>query len=192
MRVNGVEVYGIIYKITNKINGKSYIGQTIQEDGFDIRYKNNLENNTHNERLKNEIHKYGIENFNICKVFDIAMNKQSLDELEDYYICLYDCIKNGYNNKRGNSHGKSNKYEVYKSKKYKEFRKGKNNPRAKKVICLTTGKIFDTTKQGGEFYNIDSSSITKCCKGKQKSRGKLEDGTKLVWSYFYETKEVVA
>lgn len=31
--------------------------------------------------------------------------------------------------------------------------------------------------------NADASHIIKCCKGKLKSSGKLEDGTKLQWSY---------
>lgn len=28
MKIGNIEVYGIIYKITNTINGKCYIGQT--------------------------------------------------------------------------------------------------------------------------------------------------------------------
>ena len=35
MDINELEVYGVIYKITNKINGKSNIGQTTQ--GYDKR-----------------------------------------------------------------------------------------------------------------------------------------------------------
>nr|DAX85667.1 MAG TPA: intron associated endonuclease [Caudoviricetes sp.] len=31
MKVGNLEVYGIIYKITNKVNGKVYIGQTAQK-----------------------------------------------------------------------------------------------------------------------------------------------------------------
>lgn len=36
MKIGNLNVYGVIYKITNKINDKVYIGQTI--DGFKVRY----------------------------------------------------------------------------------------------------------------------------------------------------------
>ena len=39
MKIGNLEVYGIIYKIENLVNGKVYIGQTIQ--GFDKRYSEN-------------------------------------------------------------------------------------------------------------------------------------------------------
>lgn len=58
----------------------------------------------------------------------------------------------------------------------------KNN--CKQVICLTTREIFDSIKQAKIKYNITSNSV--CCKGKQKSAGKLPDGTKLVWMYYDE------
>ncbi len=59
---------------------------------------------------------------------------------------------------------------------------GKNSPRAKAVICITTKRIFHTAKEGGEYYNCASSSIIRCCQGKLKSAGKLNE-TKLVWRY---------
>ena len=62
--------------------------------------------------------------------------------------------------------------------------KGKNNPIARKVICITTGKIFETIKEANEFYNINCSHISDCCKGKRNYCGKLKDGTKLVWEYY--------
>jgi group I intron endonuclease len=68
--------------------------------------------------------------------------------------------------------------------KISEAQMGKNNPMAKSVICITTNKVFYTLKDGADYYNIVcSSNITNCCKGKQKSAGKLPDGTKLVWRY---------
>lgn len=63
---------------------------------------------------------------------------------------------------------------------------GKNSPKAKKIICVSTNKIFDTIKSGADFYNLDTSSMTKCCKHKIKYSGKLSDGTKLVWKYYDE------
>jgi hypothetical protein len=38
MKLGNLKVYGIIYKIRNKINNKVYIGQTINKNGFDGRY----------------------------------------------------------------------------------------------------------------------------------------------------------
>lgn len=63
---------------------------------------------------------------------------------------------------------------------------GKNNPNAIKVICLNTLEVFDYIKQVTEKYNIDSSDITKCCKGKLKSCGKDINGNKLHWMYYDE------
>nr|DAL23982.1 MAG TPA_asm: hypothetical protein [Caudoviricetes sp.] len=56
---------------------------------------------------------------------------------------------------------------------------------SRKIICITTGKIFETIKEGAEFYNIKAKShISDCCNGKRKSCGELEDGTKLQWMYY--------
>lgn len=73
MKVGNLEVYGVIYKITNKVNGRCYIGQTIL--GFDRRYHYNLYKNTSNIHLKYAIEKYGFENFYVNKVFDVAFSK---------------------------------------------------------------------------------------------------------------------
>lgn len=61
---------------------------------------------------------------------------------------------------------------------------GKNNPNAKSVICITTMLVFNTLKEAGEFYNIDSKLISRCCNNKQNYCGKLKDGTKLIWMYY--------
>ena len=53
----------------------------------------------------------------------------------------------------------------------------------KKVICLTTGKVFLSSKNGVRYYNC-SNHIIDCCKGKRRSCGKLPDGTPLKWMYY--------
>ena len=88
-----------IYKLTNKINNKIYIGQTID---FDYRiYCHFNKNNTTGRKLKNAIKKYGKENFLIAIVesFDLSDDiKDMLNQREQYYLDLYKPFgKVGYN-----------------------------------------------------------------------------------------------
>lgn len=64
---------------------------------------------------------------------------------------------------------------------------GENNPYSKKVICITTGKIFDTIDEGAKYYNCDGSSISKCCKSDWKTCG-VFNNEKLIWMYLEEYK----
>jgi len=45
---------------------------------------------------------------------------------------------------------------------------GKKNPRARKVRCIETGRIFDTAKEAGEYYSLTPSNpgttIRRACK----------------------------
>lgn len=52
----------------------------------------------------------------------------------------------------------------------------------KKAICITTGIIFDKIVKAEKHYNIHG--IYACCNKKQKSAGKLPDGTPLQWMYY--------
>ena len=53
---------------------------------------------------------------------------------------------------------------------------------ARSVTCVTTGEMFDSVNRAAYYYNIHSSNIVQCCKGKLKHTGKL-DGTPLEWQY---------
>jgi len=107
MKTRNLKTYGIIYKITNLINNKIYIGQTVQEGGFDSRYHGNILN-THNIHLKRSILKYGNENFEIEKEFDVGYSQTELDNKEIYWINTYNTLDNryGYNKKEGGNNGK--------------------------------------------------------------------------------------
>lgn len=83
---------GIIYKITNKVNGKSYIGQTRYTIEFRWKQHQHKKDNTY---FHNAIHKYGIENFSI-EVLE-ECNIEDLNSREIYYIAKYDTFNNGYN-----------------------------------------------------------------------------------------------
>ena len=81
-----------IYKITNKLNGKSYIGQSIHcGKRFD-------EHNKGKQLIDEVIQTEGVENFN----FEILkeVDKKHLSYWEDYYIIKYDAMfPKGYNKK---------------------------------------------------------------------------------------------
>lgn len=95
---------GKIYKITNKINGKVYIGQTIQslKERFN-RHCSNYKDNHSNMSIKQAILKYGKENFTIELIEEIEQDK--LDEREIYWISIYNSYNKGYNCTKGGQNG---------------------------------------------------------------------------------------
>lgn len=75
-----------IYKITNKINGKSYIGQTTNYRRRFREHKKLGYGKEENKYLYNAIKKYGLENF----TFEVIENKTSnYNEKEKYWIKYY-------------------------------------------------------------------------------------------------------
>ncbi len=86
----------IIYKITNKINGKVYIGQTSRT--LNARWMQHIRNAKKGVKTKfyNALRKYGAENFTV-EVLCRAYSKEQLNDLEIYYIHKYDSINTGYN-----------------------------------------------------------------------------------------------
>jgi len=93
----------IIYKATNKINGKCYIGQTIQTLDNRIRGHKSEKKNT---AFKRAINKYSIDGFN-WKILYECSTQEELNKQEIYYINLYDTFKssNGYNSAPGGNCG---------------------------------------------------------------------------------------
>lgn len=82
-----------IYKITNLINNKVYIGQT--STSMKQRMSEHLRHNL--LPIDRALNKYGIENFEV-EVIDEANSKEELNQKEIYYIKKYNCIRpNGYN-----------------------------------------------------------------------------------------------
>lgn len=87
-----------IYKITNMINQKSYIGQSI-----DIERRWRSHRNTYNW-IKNyplylAFKKYGLNNFRFEILEECSFNE--LNNKEKYYISFYNSWKNGYNQTDG-------------------------------------------------------------------------------------------
>ena len=96
----------VIYLITNKINGKIYIGQTKNlKRRITDHFKKKSEKIISTSKLYKAIEKYGKDNFDI-KIID-KCTKNDVDEREIYWISYYDSTnsKIGYNITPGGNKG---------------------------------------------------------------------------------------
>lgn len=88
-------MYGYIYKTTNLVNGKIYVGQH-KSNCFDAKYYGS------GKILKQAISKFGIDSF-ICELIEWCETKEQIEEREIFWIAKYDsCNPNiGYNISEG-------------------------------------------------------------------------------------------
>lgn len=90
-----------IYKITNLINNKIYIGQS--KNIYRRWYSHRCDYKNKDLPLYNSIRKYGIDNFSFEIIEECQINQ--LSEKEDYWINHYNSyVPNGYNIKKAETH----------------------------------------------------------------------------------------
>ena len=139
----------IIYKITNQINNKIYIGQTVQE--LKERWSSHKYNFKSNQNifLYRAMRKYGIENFTIEEIGG-ANSQSELNYKEWLFIHNFNSLApNGYNLRDG---GRSNwSYSNMTLKKMSRSQKNRwkteKNPRSKTVINIKTGEQWVSAKE---------------------------------------------
>lgn len=86
-----------IYKITNLVNNKCYIGSTSDLNRRSIHHRSYLKKGiNHSVKLQNAFNKYGEENFKI-EVVKLIDDISLVREFEEFYINFFDSINNGYN-----------------------------------------------------------------------------------------------
>ena len=118
----------IIYKITNSINGKVYIGQTVQKNPKMRWYDHQAKARCGvNQPLFNAIRKYGVENFT-WEVVDQADSLEALNKLEEQYVEQYDSMNSGYNVRKA---GGNKLHNVTSIEKMKESQKKVHSRRRK-------------------------------------------------------------
>jgi hypothetical protein len=147
---------GYIYRIKNKIDNKTYIGQTTQD--LESRWKAHLKKRNNCRYLKSALNKYGVENFDfqlVCITFD-----NQLDDMEIKYIEQYNClVPNGYNIRLGGNSGKH--HEETKRKI------GASLLKNRKVIQFDIDgnrlKSFNSLTEAAKYVGCSPSSIGHCC-----------------------------
>ena len=148
---------GIIYTATNKVNGKVYVGQTIQSlKERKAQHKFDAKTRKFNSYFHNSIRKYGFGSFK-WEVVAETDNIDILNELEIFYITLYNSRnkKKGYNIKEGGLNGKHSEES---KKKMSEAHKGKTHS---KETCQKMGKARIGDKNPFYRHDLDDNEIIR-------------------------------
>lgn len=148
-----------IYKITNLINGKVYIGQTIST----IQKRFSKHCGGENQLISRAIKKYGVDNFKVEEI-DRADTREELDEKEVYWIKHYNSrTPNGYNVEGGGTKNKEISSET--RAKLSEANKGEKAPWYGKHLTEETKRKLSESHKGKCKYwegkTRDSETIRK-------------------------------
>lgn len=155
-----------VYRIYNKINGKSYIG--ITKWTFDVRYpQKKWWRWTHSNHLKKAVDKYKVENFDFEILWNGEIDYAELIKIEEMFIKQYDSmVPNGYNllEKGSNLLFKNTKeYElidihgnIYKIKNLSEFC-NKNRLNYSALLNMVSG--LSISSQGFALSSTDIKNI---------------------------------
>lgn len=98
-----------IYKITNTINKKAYVGLTNNIQRRKGRHFADLISKRHdNQFLQKEFNLYGLESFVFETVLSEDCTSEEISEYERFFIKEFDSYRNGYNQNEGGNFGPSN------------------------------------------------------------------------------------
>ena len=152
---------GLIYKITNLVNGKIYIGQT--RNSLEHRWKEHIWHYNPSMLIRKAIKKYGKNSFSIEKIAE-ANSRAELDMLEKHHIKEAPSLSPiGYNIKEGGEGG------GLLSKEGKALLSLAHSCEFTPVVQLTREfkliKKFAAMNDAGRDLNVSVGHISKCCRG---------------------------
>ncbi len=179
-----------IYLITNLINGKQYVGQTISS--ISKRWRYHQYSNSGCVALSNSIKKHGKENFKIEAIFH-ASSLEELSKKESEFISKLGTLHpTGYNLTSGGErpvYSKESRDKMSKShigkvisketkKKMSESHMGQKKPdgfsetmsKIKdsikiKIFCDQTGTVYESISLASKITGINSGHIQRIVKG---------------------------
>lgn len=104
--VSPVKPFGVVYKFTNTVNGKVYIGITSRPISERINDHIKLSNSGRGSKFHNATRKYGFDAF-VLEILEECFTKEDLQEKEVFYIAKYkaDSRRYGYNLTQGGESG---------------------------------------------------------------------------------------
>ena len=158
---------GYIYKITNDINDKVYIGKTEFdiEKRFQEHCRDSLKDRNEKRPLYNAMNKYGIEHFKIEEIEQC----NDIENREKYWIEYYDSYNNGYNATLGGDGKTLINYDLVVEK----FKKGMTITEISNELHHDIGQLSKILKTKG----ITSGEIKEQSKTQRKSLIMLDKKT---------------
>ena len=177
-----------IYKITNKLNGKVYIGQSRD---IDARWRQHI-NAKDNFAIHNAIKKYGEENFKFEVLLECPADMLNVWERD--MIALYDCMSPyGYNLTEG---GEGCKCSEETRLKLSNIRKGKHfseetkhkisesmKGKKRQPFSAETKKKMSDVRKGIQLSEETRLKMSEAKKGKKRQPFSAEHKRKISESY---------
>lgn len=168
----------IIYKATNKINNKIYIGKTISSlKKRKIQHIKNAKEKS-SVYFSNAIHKHGIDNFE-WEVLSETDSEKKLNAMEKFYIACYKKMVELYNLTDGGDGLSGYKHKTESIKKMSDKKIGH-------FVSEETRKKWSTSQTGRKFPEA-GKKLSLLLKGKKKTketRNKMSEAKKK----FYEKR----
>lgn len=144
------EKYFCVYCHTNKINGKKYIGITSQKPKNRWGGNGQLYKKDKQTKFYNAIQKYGWNNFS-HEILNSNLTQDKANQLEIYYIELYDTYNKGYNMTKGGS----GSFGAMRTQEFREkLRKanlGKKHPYKAKKLTDEQRKAISNRFKGNSY-----------------------------------------
>ena len=155
-----IYVMGYIYCITNKINGKKYVGKTTStiEERFKEHISESKSDRSKNRPLYRALNKYGIDNFVLSLLEEC--NSEDLSMREIFWIDKLQTVKNGYNATIGGD----GKILIDEKEVVEEYNALKRASLVAKKLQHDKGQICKILKQNGivlENHPYDSGVINR-------------------------------
>jgi predicted GIY-YIG superfamily endonuclease len=183
-----------VYKITNLVNNKLYIGITNQ--GFKTRWYKHCSDSIHGSEfpLHNALRKYGIDNFSV-EVLEVCDTIEQLKQQERYWITELKSrtTENGYNLTDGGDgtfgckHSDKTKDKIRQKaldrsldKSYIDYLRKtrfKNKEVAQYDLEGNFITNFISASEAAREFNVTRTSISNCASGKTKSAANY------IWKY---------
>lgn len=152
-----------IYKITNTVNNKLYIGFTstslikrLNKHNYDATQ------NSYQSKLHRALLKYGKDKFTI-RLIKSFKNKNKAFKYEQFLIKKFNTVKRGYNITLG---GEGSPGIKISEKQKKAIAKALGRP-----VIRNDGKVFKSVSEAARKCNLYVANIVRCIQGKRVSTG---------------------